>query len=137
MKRILFVCVGNAARSQMAEGFARTLAGFPVHVASAGTQPADRVDPTALQVMNEVGIDISSQRPKSIAPDEMLRYDYVITMGCGVENTCPAAFGGTTADWGLPDPKGATVHAYREIRDMIRQHVEELLRDVERSERAA
>ncbi len=132
-KSILFVCVANSARSQMAEGLARTLARFPVHVASAGTQPASHIDPTALEVMNEIGIDISSHCPKSMTPNEMFRYDYVITMGCGVEAACPAAFGGITADWELPDPKGKPLHVYRAIRDTIRQHVEELLRDIEPS----
>ncbi len=130
MKRVLFVCVGNSARSQMAEGLTKALADFPLEVASAGTNPAAQVDPIAVEVMREIGIDISGHQPKSIAPEDMLRYDYVITMGCGAEGACPAAFGGTVADWGLPDPTDADLEQYRQIRDTIREHVRELLREV-------
>jgi len=137
MKRILYVCVGNSARSQMAEGLTKAMADFPVEVASAGTNPASQVDPTAIQVMQEIGIDISDQRPKGIRPEEMMDYDYVITMGCGAEGACPAAFGGTVADWGLPDPTDADLEEYRRIRDTIRDHVQELLRDIKAIERPA
>ncbi len=130
MKKVLFVCVGNSARSQMAEGLTKALADFPVEVSSAGTQPAAQVDPTAVEVMREIGIDISGHRPKGIDPEDMMRSDYVITMGCGAEGACPAAFGGTVADWGLPDPTGADLEQYRQIRDTIREHVLALLEDI-------
>ncbi len=134
MKKVLFVCVGNSARSQMAEGLTKALADFSVEVASAGTEPAAQVDPTAVQVMREIGIDISGQRPKAISPEDILNYDYIITMGCGAEGACPAAFGGTVADWGLPDPKGADLEQYRQMRDTIREHVLALLEDINNEE---
>ncbi|MFO8034183.1 MAG: low molecular weight phosphatase family protein, partial [Candidatus Bipolaricaulota bacterium] len=86
------------------------------------------------QVMQEIGIDISEQRPKGITPEEMMGYNYIITMGCGAEGACPVAFGGTVADWGLPDPTEADLDQYRHIRDTIREHVQELLRQVKADE---
>lgn len=133
MKRILFVCVENSCRSQMAEGWARHLARRPLDIGSAGTRPSGQVDPTAIQVMAEVGVDISRQTSKTIAPEDLLGYDYVITMGCGAEGVCPVGFGGVTEDWGIPDPKGGGIEAYRQAREVIREKVEALLEEIEAS----
>jgi len=134
MKRILFVCVENACRSQMAEGWARHLARRPLDIGSAGTRPSGQVDPTAIQVMAEVGVDISRHSSKAIAPEDLLGYDYVITMGCGAEGVCPVSFGGVTEDWGIPDPKGKPVEVYREVRATIRVKVARLLEEIARVE---
>jgi len=126
LKSVLFVCIENSCRSQMAEGFARTLASFPVRVASAGTRPAERVDKSAVEVMREQGIDISHQVPKLIDLDAVENYDYVITMGCGAEGICPAGFLGVSDDWQIPDPKGAGIEEFRRVRNLIRTRVEQL-----------
>jgi len=134
VKSVLFVCVENACRSQMAEGFARVIADFPLRVASGGTKPAPAVDPNAVAVMAEVGIDISGHTPKPIQLDEVGDYDYVITMGCGVEGICPAGFIGTSIDWNIPDPKGKGISEFRRVRDLIRDKVEELLERIVKEE---
>ena len=122
---VLFVCVHNAGRSQMAAGFLRTLAGDSVEVRSAGTAPADSINPVVVQAMNEVGIDLSAQTPKVLDPDVVQASDVVITMGCGDE--CPYFPGTTYLDWELPDPAGQDLDAVRPIRDEIRGRVLELL----------
>ncbi len=135
MKSVLFVCVENSCRSQMAEGFARARAPFPLRIASAGTNPAPLVNPTATAVMAEVGIDISGQTPKLIALGEVGGYDYVITMGCGADRICPAGFIGVNADWNVPDPKGKGIEEFRRVRDLIRTRVDELLNEIAKEER--
>lgn len=132
-KRIIFVCVENACRSQMAAGFARRLArelGLELEVASAGTKPAERVDQRAVQVMKEKGIDISFERPRAIDPEELRSFDYIITMGCGAEGVCPADFTGRARDWGVEDPKGKSLEIYRRVRDEIEHKVRELIKEV-------
>lgn len=131
VRSVLFVCVENACRSQMAEGFARALAPS-LRVASAGTRPAERVEPKAVEVMREVGIDISCQRPKALADCDVAAYDYVITMGCGAAGVCPAGFLGVTEDWDIPDPRGKSLEEFRRVRDLIREKVEELLARMEK-----
>lgn len=126
---LLFVCVGNSCRSQMAEGLARALGGGWVQASSAGALPAEMVAPKAVQVMEELGIDISSQRPKLITEELVDAVDTVIIMGCDVRSVCPAAFLEQAIDWELEDPLGQGVERYREVRDLIRQHIEALLRD--------
>lgn len=127
-KKVLFVCVANAARSQMAESFTRHLGKGKIEPASAGTQPADRVDPKAVAVMAEKGIDISSQRPKMINLAEAEKADMVITMGCDVEKSCPLPlFREQAVDWDLDDPKGKPLEKYRRIRDEIEKKVIKLL----------
>lgn len=128
MKAILFVCIENVCRSQMAEGFARAFADFPLRVASAGTRPASRVDQSAVEVMSKLGIDISRQVPKLIDLKTVGKYDCVITMGCGADGICPARFLGVSDDWEIPDPKGTGVEEFRSVRDLIRARVEELVR---------
>ncbi len=134
MKSVLFVCIGNSCRSQMAEGFARALADLPLRVASAGTRPDFRVDPNAVAAMAELGIDISGRVPKPIDLGSVADYDYVITMGCGAEGICPAGFIGTSIDWGIPDPKGRDLVEFRRVRDIIRDKVEELLERIAKEE---
>jgi arsenate reductase len=122
---VLFVCVHNAGRSQMAAGFLRMLAGDSVEVRSAGTTPADTVNPVVVEAMNEVGVDLSAQAPKVLDPQVVQASDVVITMGCGDE--CPYFPGTTYLDWELPDPAGKDLAAVRPIRDEIRRRVQELL----------
>ena len=128
MRTVLFVCVGNAGRSQMAEAFFNQAAGGGVRAISAGTKPASSVDPQIVQVMREVGIDISAARPKPLTMEMLDRADRVVTMGCGVEGVCPASFV-QTEDWQLEDPKGKPIEDVRRIRDEIRARVTRLLSD--------
>ncbi len=135
MKSVLFVCVENSCRSQMAEGFARVRAVFPLRATSAGTRPARVVDPNAIAVMAEIGIDISEQIPKLIKLVDVGGYDYVITMGCGAEGICPAGFLGINTDWNIPDPTGKGIEEFRRVRDLIRTRVDELLGEIAKEER--
>ena len=114
---VLFVCVHNAGRSQMAAGWLTHLAGDAVEVRSAGSIPADQVNPAAVEAMAEVGIDISGQRPKVLTTDAVESSDVVITMGCG--DACPIFPGKRYLDWDLEDPAGKGVEAVRPIRDEI------------------
>jgi arsenate reductase (thioredoxin) len=125
---VLFVCVHNAGRSQMAAGWLRYLAGDAVEVRSAGSEPADRINPAAVAVMREVGIDITDQFPKKLEWETVQDSDVVVTMGCG--DTCPVFPGKRYEDWGLEDPAGKDVDAVRPIRDEIRTRVETLLQDL-------
>jgi arsenate reductase (thioredoxin) len=122
---ILFVCVHNAGRSQMAAGFADALGGGRVQVLSAGSEPADRVNPVAVAAMAEVGIDIAGNRPRILAVDDVRASDAVITMGCG--DACPVFPGKRYEDWELTDPAGLPIEQVRVIRDEIRGRVEGLL----------
>ena len=122
---VLFVCVHNAGRSQMAAGFLRELGGDRVEVRSAGTAPADSINPSVVEAMREVGIDITAQVPKVLTPEAVQSSDYVITMGCGDE--CPYFPGRTYLDWVLDDPAGKGVADVRPVRDEIRRRVEELV----------
>lgn len=126
---ILFVCVHNAGRSQMAQGWLTHYAGDRIEVRSAGSQPADRINPAAVAAMAEVGIDITAQQPKILTVDDVRDSDVVITMGCG--DTCPIFPGKRYEDWDLPDPAGQGVAAVRPIRDdiagRVRRIVDELL----------
>jgi arsenate reductase len=126
MKTVLFVCVGNAGRSQMAEGFFNHLANGKARAISAGTKPASAVDPKTIEVMREVEIDISAARPKALTMEMPDRADRVVTMGCGGEGVCPASFV-ETEDWQLEDPKGKPIEEVRRIRDDIRARVVRLL----------
>ena len=125
---VLFVCVHNAGRSQMAAGWVRHLAGTRVEVYSGGSDPGKEVNSAAIEVMNEVGIDISSEYPKPFATEIVQAADVVITMGCG--DTCPIFPGKRYEDWVLDDPAGLGVDAVRPIRDEIRRRVVELLNDL-------
>jgi len=125
---VLFVCVHNAGRSQMAAGFVRELSGGAVEVRSAGSLPADQVNPAAVAAMDELGIDISDQQPKVLTPDAVEASDVVVTMGCG--DVCPVFPGTRYEDWVLEDPAGKDVAAVRPIRDEIRRRVERLLAEL-------
>ena len=123
---MLFVCVGNSGRSQMAEAFFNQAAGGKARAISAGTKPAGAVDPNTVAVMREVGIDISAARPKALTMEMLDQASRVVTMGCGVEGVCPASFV-ETEDWQLEDPKGKPIEEVRRIRDEIRAKVMKLL----------
>ncbi|MFX1758979.1 arsenate reductase ArsC [Rhodococcus sp. As11] len=125
---VLFVCVHNAGRSQMAAGFLSHLAGDRITVRSAGSAPADEVNPAAVAAMAEVGIDISGENPKILTADAVQTSDVVITMGCG--DTCPAFPGTSYRDWVLDDPAGRGIDAVRPIRDEIRAKVEALIAEL-------
>lgn len=131
---VLFVCIHNAGRSQMAAGFLSALAGDAIEVRSAGSAPADAVNPAAVEAMAEVGIDISTENPKILTTDAVQASDVVITMGCG--DTCPFFPGKSYRDWVLEDPAGKGVEAVRPIRDQIRARVEELIAELARIRRA-
>ncbi|MDM7998582.1 MAG: arsenate reductase ArsC [Dehalococcoidia bacterium] len=126
MKTVLFVCVGNAGRSQMAEAFFNQAARGRARAISAGTKPASAVDPKAIEVMREVGIDISTAKPKALTVEMLEQADRVVTMGCGAEGVCPASFV-ETEDWQLEDPKDKPVEDVRRIRDEIRGRVARLI----------
>jgi arsenate reductase (thioredoxin) len=131
--QVLFVCVHNAGRSQMAAAFLQHLGAGRVRVRSAGSAPADSVNPAVVEAMAEVGIDIGANVPKVLTMDVVRASDVVITMGCG--DACPFFPGKRYLDWVLPDPAGQGVEAVRPIRDRIRTHVEELLEELASSPR--
>ena len=126
---ILFLCVHNAGRSQMAAGWATALGGDGVKVLSGGSEPASEVNPVAIEAMQEVGIDIRSQSPKRWTDETLGAADVVVTMGCG--DTCPVVPGTRYLDWALEDPAGQGIEAVRPIRDDIEQRVRELLAELE------
>jgi len=117
MKKVLFVCIENSCRSQMAEALARLLASDILDAASAGSRPSGKVDPLAIKAMEEVGYDLSKHRSKSLKEVSQEYYDYVITMGCGDE--CPFFPAAFHEDWDIPDPKGKPLATMRKIRELI------------------
>jgi arsenate reductase len=125
---VLFVCVHNAGRSQMAAGWLRHLAGDTVEIRSAGSEPADQINPVAVRAMAEVGIDITAENPKRLEYAAAEASDVIITMGCG--DACPFFPGKRYEDWKLDDPAGQDLDAVRPIRDTIRARVEQLLTDL-------
>ncbi len=128
---VLFVCVHNAGRSQMAAAYLTHLAGERVEVRSAGSAPADAVNPAVVEALREEGIDISAEVPKVLTVEAVRASDYVITMGCG--DACPIFPGKTYLDWVLEDPAGQGVEAVRPIRDEIRRRIEDLIADIDRT----
>jgi len=125
---ILFVCVHNAGRSQMAAGYAQALGGDRVEVRSAGSEPKDQINPVAIQAMAEVGIDIAGNQPKVLTTDAVRESDAVITMGCG--DACPVFPGKRYEDWDLTDPAGRGIDEVRPIRDEIGRRVQALLTEL-------
>jgi len=125
---VLFVCIHNAGRSQMAAGWLSSLGGGRVEVLSAGSAPADRINPVAVQAMAEVGIDVAAEQPKILTVDAVRESDVVITMGCG--DTCPIFPGKRYEDWVLEDPAGQGIETVRRVRDEIRDRVETLLAEL-------
>ncbi|MFI6088369.1 arsenate reductase ArsC [Streptomyces sp. NPDC051218] len=126
---VLFVCVHNAGRSQMAAGFLTHLAGDRIEVRSAGSAPGEQVNPAAVEAMKEVGVDIAAQKPKVLTTEAVQASDYVITMGCG--DACPVFPGKQYLDWALEDPAGKGVESVRPIRDAIRTRVEALIAEID------
>ncbi len=126
---VLFVCVHNAGRSQMAAGWLRHLSGGAVEVRSAGSMPADQINPVAVDAMLEVGIDIRAEHPKVLTPEAVQASDVVVTMGCG--DACPFYPGKRYEDWVLEDPAGQGIDAVRPIRDEIRTRVLALLAELD------
>lgn len=126
---VLFVCVHNAGRSQMAAGYLQSLAGDRVQVLSAGTEPKNEVNPAAVAAMAEEGIDIANNSPKVLTTEAVQESDYVITMGCG--DTCPFFPGKSYLDWPLSDPAGKGVDDVRPIRDEIKAKVEALIAEID------
>ncbi|AZS39677.1 MULTISPECIES: arsenate reductase ArsC [Microbacterium] len=125
---VLFVCVHNAGRSQMAAGFLRDIAGDRIDVRSAGSMPADQINPIAVEAMSELGIDITSEQPKVLTTEAVQASDVVITMGCG--DACPFFPGKRYEDWKLDDPAGQGIDAVRPIRDDIRARIEQLVSEL-------
>jgi arsenate reductase (thioredoxin) len=125
---VLFVCVHNAGRSQMAAGYLRELAGGRVEVLSAGSEPKDRINPVAIEAMAEEGIDIAGNAPKVLTVEAVRDSDVVITMGCG--DACPIFPGKRYEDWELEDPAGKDLETVRRVRDDIRARVEALVAEV-------
>jgi arsenate reductase len=125
---VLFVCVHNAGRSQMAAGWLKKLAGDRIEIWSAGSDPTDHINPVAIEVMREVGIDISDQTPKILTTDSVSRADLVITMGCG--ETCPYFPGKRYLDWELGDPAGQPVEFVRQVREDIKTRIEGLVSEL-------
>lgn len=128
MKKVLFVCVHNSGRSQMAEAFFNQMAKGKAAAISAGTRPAVHMDKGVVEAMHEIGIDIRNQRPKLLTFTMLENADRVITMGCGVEETCPASFV-PAEDWELNDPEGRSLEEVRKVRDTIRDRVETLVKE--------
>jgi arsenate reductase (thioredoxin) len=125
---VLFVCVHNAGRSQMAAGWLRHLAGDTVEVRSAGSEPADRINPVAVEAMREVGIDITAQTPRKLDYATAETSDVLVSMGCG--DACPVFPGKRYLDWDLDDPAGQGIDSVRRIRDDIRGRVEQLVTEL-------
>lgn len=127
-RRIVFICVENARRSQMAEGFAEALGREDVEVYSAGSNPSSQIDPSVIEVMKEKGIDLGTKRPKGLNDLPPTEMDYLVTMGC--EESCPAIPAKRIIEWEIPDPKGKPIELYREIRDTIEHKVKAFLEDI-------
>jgi len=127
--KIVFVCVENARRSQMAQGFAESLGQGKLEVYSAGSRPSSQIDPLVIEVMKEKGIDLSSRHPKGLDDLPPVGMDYLITMGC--EETCPAVLAKKIIEWQIPDPKGKPIDEVRRIRDVLEAKVKMLLEEVD------
>jgi arsenate reductase len=125
---VLFVCVHNAGRSQMAAGYLNQLSGGQIEVRSAGSEPGGKINPVAVEAMAEEGIDIAAERPKILTTDAVKASDVVITMGCG--DSCPYYPGKRYEDWVLDDPAGQDLNQVRPIRDQIRRRVENLINEL-------
>ncbi len=128
MKKVLFVCVENSCRSQIAEGFARKLGEHIIDAYSAGSKASGKVNQTAVEVMKEAGIDISGQRSKGFADVPAKDIDYVVTMGCG--DVCPFIPAKKHIDWKIEDPRDRPIEFFRQIRDEIKERVEGLIKEV-------
>lgn len=130
-KKILFVCVENAGRSQMAEGFFRKYAPAGFEPVSAGTKPTGAINPIVMQAMAEIGINIATQTPKTITNSMIATATQIINMGCMDRESCPALFVNDMVDWAIADPKGKSLENVRKIRDTIQKKVQELCKNLE------
>lgn len=130
MKRILFVCIENSNRSQMAEAFAKIHGKGMVEAYSAGSKPSGQVNPQACEIMKEIGYDLTGHRSKTFDAVPQIEYDYVVTMGCGEE--CPPVSAKTRIEWDIPDPKDLEKDGFRRVRDLIEEKVRELLSKIKR-----
>lgn len=128
MKRLLFVCVENSCRSQIAEAFVRIHGGEEIEVYSAGSRPSGQVNPRAIESMREIGYDLSKHHSKSLTHIPDVEYDFVATMGCG--DACPFVRAKRCEEWQIPDPKNLPSDQFREIRNLIEQQVKDLLRQL-------
>jgi len=128
MKKILFVCIENSCRSQIAEGFAKNLGKDVIETYSAGSRPSGKVDPMAIEVMQEIGIDISSQTSKGFLELPVKKFDYVITLGC--KDVCPFVPASEHIEWQISDPKDKGIDFFRKVRDEIRREIEKLIQNV-------
>jgi arsenate reductase (thioredoxin) len=127
LKKVLFVCVENAGRSQMADDFANKYGKAKLISSSAGNKPAEKVNPLVVEAMREKGIDISSNKPKLITFQMAQEQDLIVTMGCNDQGVCPGPFFKPTVDWNIEDPKGKPMEKVREIRDEIERRVQNLI----------
>jgi protein-tyrosine-phosphatase len=127
VKKILFVCIENSGRSQMAEAFAKKYGETNFIVSSAGNKPTNKVNPVVVEVMKEKGIDISNNKPKEITAKMAVDADLIVTMGCSAQGICPGPFFKPTIDWALEDPKGKPIEKVRDIRDEIERRVLKLI----------
>ena len=132
MENVLFVCVENAGRSQMAESFFRKYAPAKFNVISAGTTPSSQLNPTVVQVMKEVGIDMMQQSPKTLSNEMIEKSSKTVNMGCMDRESCPALFVKDVLDWNISDPKGKSIDDIREIRDQILKNVLQLIESIEK-----
>lgn len=128
MKRVLFVCIENSCRSQIAEGFASNLGKDVIETCSAGSQPSGKVDPMAIEVMREIGIDISNQKSKGFIEVPVKKFDYVITLGC--KDICPFVPASEHIEWQISDPKDKGIDFFRKTRDKIRCEVEKFIQNI-------
>jgi len=126
--KIVFVCIENSCRSQMAQGFAEAFGKGKLEVHSAGSRPSSHINPLAIEVMKEKGIDLSGRRPKGVNDLPPVEMNYLITMGC--EETCPAVLTKKIIEWKIPDPKGKSIDFFREVRDIIEGKVKSLLEEI-------
>ena len=130
LKRVLFICVENAGRSQMAEAFANQYVSGKLFASSAGVMLAEKVNPLVIEVMKEKGIDMSMKKPKMMTAEMAEKADMIITMGCSVEGICPAPLLKNVTDWKLADPKGKPIEEVRRIRDEVEKKVLELIASI-------
>src|SRR5688572_6040633 len=123
--KVLFVCIENSCRSQIAEGFAKKIGANRIEVWSAGSKASGKVNPTAIELMREKGVDLSQHQSKNLTDLPKVQWDYVITMGCG--DACPFVPSRKTEDWGIPDPKNLPLEEFRQVRDQIEKKVQDLV----------